>query len=104
MKKFFIFIFCLFCFNSFANANVLLDSNWIEKASVSDVKKAIEEGADVNAKDVFDWTPLMCASHYNKNPEVAKLLIEAGADVNAKDMYGYTPLIYVWLYSFDEDN
>lgn len=54
----------------------------------------ISNGADVNAKDSYGWTPLMKATDSNKI-EIMKLLIENGADVNAKNTHGRTPLMYV---------
>ena len=55
------------------------------------VKRFIEEGTDVNAKDKGGETPLfsaVCA----ENSDVTKFLIAKGADVNAKDNIGATPL------------
>jgi len=43
----------------------------------------LERGVNVNAKDIFENTPLILASR-NGQIEVVKLLIEKGADVNAK--------------------
>ena len=56
------------------------------------VKILIENGADVNAKNVLGFTPLSFAN----DPESAKLLINAGANVNAKESSdGGTPLMHV---------
>jgi hypothetical protein len=94
------------------------------KGSKADyIRILISEGADVNAKDDWGWTPLihaatttpeivtlllkkgakakankgwtplMKAAMYSSTPEVVTLLIEAGADVNAKDNNGKTPLL-----------
>jgi ankyrin repeat protein len=52
------------------------------------VKILIDAGADVHAKDDFDWTPLHTASC----AEVAEFLIIQGADVNAKAQRQFTPL------------
>ena len=57
----------------------------------------IEHGADINARNSADWTPLHFAliAHYpsRRAMNVAKLLIEAGADVNvATAGFGWTPL------------
>lgn len=43
----------------------------------------IDAGADVNAQDVYGYTPLDLAKS-NKNPEISKLLISCGAKENAK--------------------
>jgi ankyrin repeat protein len=63
----------------------------VEKGSIKDVEKHINEGADVNAIDEYDWTPLAYAAHkgYKK---IAELLISKGADVEAKDGEGGTVL------------
>ena len=56
------------------------------------VKKHIEYGTDLNAKEPMGGsTPLMTATVFNK-PEAAKLLIEAGSDLNVKNNDGATAL------------
>jgi serine/threonine protein kinase len=62
-----------------------------EKGDVEKVKKLLKEGANVNAKGKYGWTPLHMAAK-NGHIEVVKLLIENGAYVNAKGNDGYTPL------------
>lgn len=61
-------------------------------ATVAGVKKAIEQGVDVNSTNDCGGTPLMEASRWSKDPEIIKTLIAAGADVNARDPWGDTPL------------
>jgi hypothetical protein len=51
----------------------------------------IAKGADVNAKDEGEWTPLHSAAYWGEK-EIAELLIAKGADVNAKNDVGITPL------------
>ena len=51
----------------------------------------IANGANVNAKNKYDWTPLHYAAYTNAT-ETAALLLKNGADVNAKDKDGVTPL------------
>ncbi len=52
------------------------------------IRKAIADGADVNAKDQEGRTSLFSA----KKKKIAELLISKGADVNAKMKGGWTPL------------
>ena len=52
------------------------------------VKELIANGADVNAKDRWVYTPL----HLVNDVEIAKVLIANGADVNARFNDGSTPL------------
>jgi len=67
-------------------------------ASVKEITRLIEEGADVDAADEYGWTPLMEAALFNKNTEVLRVFIERGADVNAADEDGFTPLMAAaWL-------
>ena len=56
------------------------------------VELLIAKGANVNAKDNWDWTPLHSAV-YGHN-EIVELLIAKGANVNARDKAGRTPLWY----------
>ena len=65
----------------------------VKSASVKEVNRLLQAGADVNVIDNSGKTPLMLAAWFNSNLEVMQLLIKNGADVNAADEYGYTPLI-----------
>ena len=56
-------------------------------------KALITAGADVNAKNSDELTPL----HLAQSAGIAKALIAAGANVNAKTSSGCTPLISFWL-------
>jgi ankyrin repeat protein len=64
----------------------------IRNEDVSAVRKLLDRGADVNARDAEGNTPLILASFY-AGPECVQLLIETGADVNAANRAGVTPLI-----------
>jgi ankyrin repeat protein len=54
----------------------------------------IDKGADVNAKNKYNETPLFYAVKIKDNIEIVKLLIDKGVDVNAKNKYNETPLFY----------
>jgi ankyrin repeat protein len=82
----------------------LLDACW--NGDFEKVKRAIEEGADVNAKrkcgecanvdakggEYLGVTPLHVASTYG-HKNIISLLLEHGADVNAEYDGGETPLV-----------
>ncbi len=59
--------------------------------NMNKIKRLIEEGADVNAKDDNGDLPLHYAVR-NDNRDLVELLIEEGADVNTKDKDGQSPL------------
>ena len=58
----------------------------------------IDQGANVNVRDLAHRTPLHYAACMNPNAEIMKCLIEGGADINAKDSlangFDLTPLYY----------
>jgi ankyrin repeat protein len=62
-----------------------------KKGNLEAVKQHLADGADVNAKNKYEQTPLHFAA-YRGHKEIAELLIAKGADVNAKGYYGRTPL------------
>ena len=66
------------------------------------IRKLIEGGADVNAKDCNGGTPLHYAARYNSSPEIIKLLIDKKANVNAENNNKETPLHYAGLNSNPE--
>lgn len=55
------------------------------------VTRYIEQGTDLNAFDIYGYTPLIEAAIANL-PDIAKQLIINGADVNKKDLTGGTAL------------
>jgi len=66
------------------------------KGNIEAVKQLLADGADVNARNNWQQTPLGLAAcrdekgYYHK--EIVKLLIAKGANVNAKDEFGHSPL------------
>ena len=64
----------------------------IRDADAQAVRKLIENGADVNARDAEGNTPLILASFY-ASPKCVALLLEKGADANAANKAGVTALI-----------
>ena len=63
----------------------------VEAGQLSDVTSLLGKGANVNATDDFDRTPLMMSALGGHGP-IAQALIEAGADLNATAKYGQTAL------------
>ena len=61
------------------------------KCSAKVVQVLIEAGADVDAVDSDQWSPLHYASM--RNPAVVPVLLEAGAKVNVLDNIQRSPLL-----------
>ncbi|MFM1803598.1 MAG: hypothetical protein RL136_477 [Planctomycetota bacterium] len=57
------------------------------------IKFLIEKGAQVNARDQINSTPLLWAAGFGK-PEMVAFLLTQKADVKATDDNGWTPLIW----------
>jgi len=65
--------------------------NAVIEGDIQAVKQHLAAGADVNAKDGNEWTPLYWAARDGLK-EIAELLIAKGADVNAKNDFDQTPV------------
>jgi len=62
-----------------------------KNGGLAEVKRALDEGADVNATNIVGGTPLMAAAA-GKHTEVVRLLLERGADAKLTDNEGRTAL------------
>ena len=69
--------------------HVLLEAT--THGNLAEVKKLLDDGADVNTKDKNGITALMLASS-DGNTDIVELLLAQGADVNAKNTQGKTAL------------
>ena len=86
-------LYVLFVWPAFA---AISDSSFLElckTGSLQQINDAILNGANVNAKDNSDSTPLIYAATFNLVHEVVMTLIKAGADVNTGNYAGWTPLM-----------
>ncbi len=73
----------------------------VEKGRVEFVVKLVKAGADVDARDHLEATPLMLAA-YRGETEMAKALIANGAHVNARDIFGQTALMRAAFWGYGE--
>lgn len=84
-----------------ANDQLLKAASGVNE-DVAGVSRALEQGADVNAKDEGNNTALNLASQAG-HAEVIKRLLAAGADVENKDSgLGLTPLAYAAVHEHYE--
>lgn len=70
---------------------LLITDDTSREHAIQTAELLIAHGADVNARDGQDRTPLMSAARYG-SVEISELLIAHGTDVNARDREYRTPL------------
>jgi ankyrin repeat protein len=58
---------------------------------IETVRVLLERGADIEARDSDNWTPLHVACAWG-HLAVTRLLLDAGADMNVRDNDGHAPL------------
>ena len=69
----------------------------IRKGDLNIVKFCLQNGANINLKDMeANETPLHFAACYSKL-EIVKILLQNGADINLKNRAGSTPLHFAVL-------
>ena len=68
--------------------------------TVQEVRKALKEGANANAKNNIDETALKLAA-MNNSADVVNALLSAGAEINVKDSKNKTELMYAADYNQD---
>lgn len=88
------------------NPKDLVDTNlWRAKDGqlLTRVTDLLKKGANVNAVDQYDMTPLHYAAESKAPIEVVKLLLKKGANVNANDTNNTTPLQIILNVNDEED-
>jgi ankyrin repeat protein len=73
--------------------------NASRNGNLEGVQRLIKEGASVEAKNDYGWSPLLLAAKYGQDA-MCKLLINKNASVEAKDNYGRTPLLLAANYGY----
>ena len=66
-------------------------SHAVIAGDIARIREMLDAGADVNAKDGLDRTPLHLAAFHGRT-EIIDLLVAHGADVNARDLTATPPL------------
>ena len=62
-----------------------------QHGDLEEVKKCVEEGADMDSSDIYGWTALMCAA-CSGHRKIVSFLIESGANVKLKNNQSKTAL------------
>jgi ankyrin repeat protein len=82
-----------------------LPDNRLHQASLDgnkqEVMRLLEEGMDINSRDMDGRTALMYAS-FNGHTDIVNELLKKGAKVNMRDNYGRTPLMFASSGPFPE--
>ncbi|XP_012234478.1 mitochondrial disaggregase-like isoform X2 [Linepithema humile] len=74
---------------AFCDASYFADKRFFRAAqygNISELKRALEDGIDVNIRHPLGWTALHTAAINNK-AEIIKVLLDNGADINAGDNF-----------------
>lgn len=67
----------------------------------NEVRALLEDGSDVNAKNMYGMTALMYAAEGN-HAETVVILLEAGADINARNNEGSTALMIAAIHACED--
>ena len=71
----------------------------VAKGDFDGARKAIEQGADLEAKDPGTGASVLHYAVMRGNPEILQLLLSKGVDVNSRTRNGTTPLHTAVLYN-----
>ena len=71
----------------------------VAKGDFTGARKAIEQGADLEAKDPGTGASVLHYAVMRGNPEILQLLLSKGVDVNSRTKNGTTPLHTAVLYN-----
>ena len=74
----------------------------IERNDPIAVQASIQQGANVNGKDVDEWTPILRASIRSGSAETMRILMSKGAALGVRDPFGRSPAILA-AWSGDEE-
>ena len=102
-KRFLVFLilsaFLTFCLTASAWAAMSNDDfvQLCSKGTIQEIRTALLNGANSNAKDSEQGRTALLAASENENLKILSLLLKVGADVNAKDNNGVTALMVATL-------